>query len=284
MSLNEQKAPYGIEWTRVWGRPGFTLNPIRGCTHDCKWRMPDGFIAGCYAKAVAEGPAKSAYPGGFENVRFLPDELAELDRKKLSEPAGIFIGSMSDLFGVGTKPEWTDLVLDSVHAHPQHVFFSLTKNPPRLLRHQLPANLWVGISAPANFMFGKELTEAQQLAWFENALKAMESLKAPQCQSRVKWLSLEPLTIDLSPLLERYRDVFQWVVIGAASAGRRTHQPDKNVFARTLAAIWPKPVFFKGNVDRKLAEQVAGRWLADFPDQHAISRILSGETWRHLCV
>ena len=38
----------GISWT------DFTWNPVRGCLHECQWRMPDGEIAICYAKLVAE--------------------------------------------------------------------------------------------------------------------------------------------------------------------------------------------------------------------------------------
>lgn len=29
--MNEQKAPKGIEWTRVNGRRGYTWNPTAGC-------------------------------------------------------------------------------------------------------------------------------------------------------------------------------------------------------------------------------------------------------------
>ena len=45
----------GIEWTDE------TRNATGGCLHDCQWFMPDGTIAVCYAKELAErGVAKKA--------------------------------------------------------------------------------------------------------------------------------------------------------------------------------------------------------------------------------
>ena len=58
MAMNEQKAPMGIEWTRIPNsdgtiRRGFTWNPIAGCLHDCQWNIA-GQRAECYAKTIAE--------------------------------------------------------------------------------------------------------------------------------------------------------------------------------------------------------------------------------------
>ena len=63
----------GIEWTAtfihertnvIWGR---TWNPVAGCQHACRWNMPDGKIAECYAETTAEGVAAPSYPHGFEH-------------------------------------------------------------------------------------------------------------------------------------------------------------------------------------------------------------------------
>src|SRR5690349_11553761 len=52
----------GIEWCDE------TRNATGGCIHGCQWQMPDGTVATCYAKDVAEnGVAKKAYPHGFEH-------------------------------------------------------------------------------------------------------------------------------------------------------------------------------------------------------------------------
>lgn len=261
--MNEQKSPGGIEWCRIYGRRGFTLNPIRGCTHQCGWLMPDGTVSLCYAKTIAERLLPKAYPGGFENVTYHPAELNALT--SLKDPAGIFLDSMSDLFGVGTKMEWTDAVLEAAAQYPQHIFFALTKNPPRLRYHNIPKNVWTGISAPPTFMFGRELTDGQQQAWFKEGLGHLLA-----CTARVRWLSLEPLSIDLSSLIQGVKHKIDWAVIGAASDGRRTHQPDVVIFRKTMTALDPVPVFFKGNINRAMAVDVAGRWREDFPDPDSI--------------
>lgn len=257
--MNLQKPPHGIEWTRVNGRPGYTANPVRGCTHQCRWEMPDGHVAICYAEGIAEGIAKNAYPGGFANLTWHPEELKAIDR--LKEPSGIFVDSMSDLFGAKVPDEWIAAVLLCAKVNPQHVFLSLTKNHGNIRRGwNIPHNFWVGVSAPPTFMFGKRLSPEQQNAWFARALTNLE-----MCEAAVKWVSLEPLSLDLQPHLECFSSTIQWAVIGAASDGKRTFQPDKQHFANALEALNNKPVFFKGNLSKSLANEVAGGWRAEFP-------------------
>src|SRR5438270_12849572 len=81
----------GIEWCDE------TRNATGGCMHDCKWVMPDGTVAGCYAKMLAEhGVAKRAYPQGFEHHYWRPEALKQLTAG--DEALLIFCDSMSDLF------------------------------------------------------------------------------------------------------------------------------------------------------------------------------------------
>lgn len=256
--MNKQPSYRGVEWSRVYGRVGYTSNPIRGCKHECRWRMPDGAVAICYAEATAKRMPMH-YQGGFGNITFHPEELEEW--KKLSAPAGIFLDSMADLFGAGVKDEWIRAVLATVRACPQHVFLGLTKNAGKLNSFTpFPDNFWCGVSAPPSFMFGKELSEDQKLTWFDNSLKHLV-----QTDAKIKWVSLEPLSMDLSSVLTNYRGSLDWAVIGAMSDGHRKHQPDKDVLKRTIEALGDCPLFFKGNLDRALAEEVAGRWYQEFP-------------------
>ena len=119
----------GIEWCSApFGvGTGYTANPVRGCTHNCQWRMPDGKIVICYAQAFRD---RLDGEGAFQNITFHRDALDKIKRHK--EPAGIFIDSMSDLLGEGVKHEWIVEVLNCMAVCPQHVFFVLTKNPRRL--------------------------------------------------------------------------------------------------------------------------------------------------------
>lgn len=250
----------GIEWTHVFGPgTGYTANPVRGCLHGCKWLMPDGNWAGCYAKDIAERFPK-AYPNGFEHLSFHPEELDKIH--KVKEPCGIFIDSMSDLFGTQVQEEWILAVLRCIGECPQHIFISLTKNPPRLKQFKrYPDNLWLGISAPPTSMFGKELTQDQQFDWLERGLKILDGLDAS-----VTWISIEPLSFDLSAHLVQFGKRLKWAVIGAASNGSKTFQPDQEDLTMAIYAMKGRPVFFKGNLSKELANKVAGGWRAEFPE------------------
>lgn len=257
---NKRNPSGGIEWTHCFGPgTGYTSNPVRGCLHNCKWEMPDGEIAGCYAKDIAERFPK-AYPNGFEHLSFHPEEFDAW--KNLKAPSGIFCDSMSDLFGAQVPEEWIEQVLQAIADCPQHTFISLTKNPPRLQQcKRFPDNMWVGISAPPTFMFGQRLTKEQQIAWLRRGLQILGAADAA-----VKWISIEPLSFDISCEITELGKAINWAVIGAASNGLKTHQPDKHDFEMVLWALRTRQVFFKGNLSRELANEVAGGWREEFPD------------------
>lgn len=262
--MNEQKAPRGIEWTRIRKTDGtvtrgFTWNPVAGCKHACRWEMPDGAIAECYAKTQAENPRMAAiYPEGFEGHYWHEKRLEEPLRVK--EPAGIFLDSMSDLMGAWVPDNQIKAVLDVCKRADWHTFLLLTKNAPRLLQFDFPANVWVGVSTPPDWMFNRQLTEAQQRRMFARTLDILRQVQAP-----VKWISAEPYSRDYADLLAAAPGVIQWCVVGAASNGRREYAPDPALVDKLLGVLDSQrvPVFFKGNM-RTLPQAVAG-WRAEFP-------------------
>jgi protein gp37 len=141
--FNPRTGGRGIEWTDE------TRNATGGCPHDCRWEMPDGTVAGCYAKALAEsGVAKKAYPRGFAHHYWRPGELKALAAGK--SPRLIFCDSTSDLFAPAVPADHVHAVLDAVRGAPHHAYQSLTKAAPQLLKYaeRLPPNLWVGVSSP----------------------------------------------------------------------------------------------------------------------------------------
>ncbi len=255
--MNEQKAPGGIEWTRVYGRRGFTWNAIGGCLHDCKWEMPDGSIAECYAKTIAEEKFKSAYPRGFESHYWRPHLLNEPLKEK--EPAGIFLDSMADLMGHWTPVEQVNAVLDICRQASWHTFQLLTKNAPRLLQFDFAPNVWVGASVPPTFYLGKRLSQDQQLRMLKRTLDVLRQVTVP-----VRWMSIEPLSFDIAPHMKDCG--LQWVVIGAASNGRKYYQPERAWVQHLLDVLDAQniPVFFKGNLKWQ-------PWRAFFPDNVEIA-------------
>lgn len=241
----------GIEWT------DFTWNYIGGCKHRCRWRMPDGKIAICYAESTAN-VMQSGYPHGFEHHYVRPHMLDEPLRHKT--PAKIFLDSMSDLMGQWVSDEEIQRVLDICRQAHWHVFQLLTKNAPRLAKFDLPKNVWAGVSAPPTFMFWKELTRDQQVRMVNKQLDTLAVLKSrghPVC-----WMSIEPLSFDIAAIFEEWiRDdqtrahpgglPLDWAVIGAASNGSKHFQPDAKHVESAHEVLWQNgaTIFHKGNLE-----------------------------------
>jgi protein gp37 len=244
------KGGRGIEWT------DYTGNPITGCQHACRWKMPDGSVAICYAEEVAKGVASHAYSQGFEHHYWNEQRLNE--PLNLKVPAKIFPDSMADLFGAWVPDEQKRAVLDVMRRADWHTFQSLTKAPAIGLQYNdiLPPNLWFGASVPPTFFKGRELNVEQQTRMLQRTLEALGRIKTP-----VRWLSVEPLSFDVAPILEQYPGVIQWVVIGAASNGKRKYQPKAEWVQNTINVLDQQGVkaFFKGNLQWS-------PWREEFPD------------------
>jgi len=248
----------GIEWT------DYTWNPVGGCKHQCRWLMPDGQIAECYAKTVAESePVRGAFPAGFEHHYWRPGLLSE--PAELKRPSMIFIDSMSDLFAADVPMEQTREVLRACEAAPQHIFQVLTKAPNRLMLFEddMPKNLWVGVSSPPDWFMGKQLTEEQRNRFFLSTLRVLHVLK--ESKGLTVWMSFEPLSDDVGRSLALYHPL-DWAVIGAASNGPVYYQPNPQ-YVRNLLYVLDKsktPVFFKGNL-RETWVRMNERRREDFP-------------------
>lgn len=249
--MNKQKGDGRIEWT------DYTHNPIAGCMHGCAWQMPDGNLANCYAEDVANKVAMAAYPKGFEHHYFYSTRLN--DPAKVKQPSKIFVGSMADVFGHWVPEDEINQVLDACRRSPQHQFQFLTKNPVRLKQFNFPENCWVGISAPPTQMNGSELTRRQQDRWFGMSLMHLQ-----KCNAQVKWVSFEPLSYNIAPILDAGLADIKWAVIGAASNGKTKHQPDPAWVSNLIERLERigTAIFFKGNLRGNEAAKV---WREEFP-------------------
>lgn len=246
----------GIEWT------DYTWNPVGGCKHQCRWVMPDGSTAICYAEDVATKlRSVTFYRNGFEEHYWNPERLTE--PLKLKRPARIFLDSMSDLMGHWVPDEQVEAVLAVARQAPQHTFQLLTKNAPRLRKFKFSPNVWVGVSAPPSSMMGHALSQAQQERWMAAALKVLADIDVP-----VRWMSLEPLSFDASTTLEQARalhpKLLQWAVIGAATNGSKAYQPDYRWVksACRQLRLMRASIFFKGNLKRN---DHLFDWVEEFP-------------------
>lgn len=269
MGLNKQgrlvdgRVVGGIEWVKTVlpdgnEQQGATANPVGGCFHACRWRMPDKTIAECYAETTAEGAAQRAYPQGFQHHYWRPQVLDEIQNQKT--PMRIFTDSMSDLMGRWVSDDEIQQCLAAYAKADWHTFLILTKNAPRLREFEFPGNVHVGVSSPPDFMWGHELTPKMQDAMLRNAFRILANVKA-----RVRWVSFEPLSRDYAALAAEYPGVLQWAVIGAASRGRQYFQPNPAHVAKLRDALRAQGVkiFYKGNLRGNPA---AEPWLEEFPD------------------
>lgn len=259
---NKGNGERGIEWT------DFSWNPIAGCRHACQWTMPDGSIANCYAEDVAEGVASAAYPDSFEAHYWNPGRLDEPG--KVQTPSKIFVGSMADVFGWWVPLEQQRAILDVCKQVPQHTFQFLTKNPVGYHQFVYPENVWLGMSTPPDFMWGKKLSVNQKYRMFSHHLRILQGLDA------ITWLSAEPLSWDITPVLHHHRGAIDWIVIGAASNGRVKYAPNRE-HVRALVALmdtWNVPVFFKGNM--KSLPWAREHWREEFPVDRGF---LTGWRW-----
>ncbi|WP_157234958.1 DUF5131 family protein [Methylosinus sp. LW4] len=130
-----------IEWAHAGLGRGATWNPIRARNlvsgrDERGWHCEKVSPAckNCYAERWNQRPGiggtgltyKPAHRGDVEHY---------LDEKTLREPLhwktprGIFVGSMTDMFGAWVKDDWLDKILAIAALSPQHIFIFLTKRP-----------------------------------------------------------------------------------------------------------------------------------------------------------
>jgi len=255
MNKQQSKTGRGIEWTN------FTWNPVGGCRHECRWTMPDGSEAICYAEAqVNRQRSDKFYPQGFAHHYWNPDRLKEPLR--VQEPSRIFLDSMSDLMGWWVPREEIEAVLDVCKQASWHTFQLLTKNAPRLAQFKFSKNVQVGASVPPSSINGKPMTPDQQKRMLRFALHELSNVEVP-----VRWLSIEPLSFDVSSCLDWAYQMdggIQWAVIGAATNGGKVYQPDPLWVRNAITSLrqMGAAIFFKGNLR---GNEAAAEWLEEFP-------------------
>lgn len=223
--------------------------------------MPDGSMAICYAEDTANKVAQAAYPQGFEHHYWHPDRLNE--PVKLKTAAKIFCDSMSDLFGAWVPGSQREAVLEIMRKADWHTFQSLTKAPAIMLKHQdeygdMPDNLWAGASVPPSVMFGKPLSETQQERMLHRIMATLGDVRTP-----IRWLSIEPLSFDVAPIIAEYPGTIAWAVVGAATNGKTIYQPKPEWVENVLDVLDQQgvAVFFKGNLNWN-------PWRDAFPESH----------------
>jgi len=103
----------------------------------------------------------------------------------------------------------------------------------------------------------------------QRSLDVLGKVKAKT--GNIVWMSAEPVSWDLTTVIGKDHPL-DWIVIGAASAGRRCFQPDPTSVCNLLETMdaTKTPVFYKGNIrplfqSSDLGSKELNRWREDFP-------------------
>ena len=93
----------------------------------------------------------------------------------------------------------------------------------------------------------------------KTAVATLKQIKVP-----VRWMSIEPLSFDIAPHLEN--SDLQWAVIGAATNGAKTFQPQPEWVNNVLEVLDRQGtrVFFKGNLEW-------AEWREEFPESGGVA-------------
>lgn len=278
----------GIEWTHISlpdGRVfrGASWNPIAAfdrATGKRGWfcvRVSQG-CKHCYAATLNKrlGTGHDYAANYLDQVRF---DLVNLDQPlRWTQPRGIFVNSMTDLFGEFVTDEMIDAVFAVMALAPNHIFQVLTKRPARMLayfqrpdlyewvlskayhlRVKRPALTGIPISDPARFPLPNLWlgVSVEDQAAADERIPLL--LRTP---AAVRWLSCEPLLgpVDLDgPGIDDLHALgcgnpgcscgdrgIDWVVVGGESGpGARAMHPDWARSLRDQCVSGGVPYFFK---------------------------------------
>ena len=187
-----------IEWT------DYTWNPITGCLNSCKF---------CYARKIYHRFKKSFKP------EFHYDRLDE--PLKIKNPSKIFVCSVSDFWGKGTKQIWRNKIYNTIMACPEHIFQILTKQPQNVIDiDRIPENVWIGQTIINRYDY-KEIDG-----------------------NNLKFISFEPL---LNNEIGNYRFPADWYIIGGLTPKPKHTIQGVNLIL-SQACYFGIPVFMKNNL------------------------------------
>ncbi|HUU97494.1 MAG TPA: DUF5131 family protein [Phycisphaerae bacterium] len=207
-----------IEWVSGQpGVPGYTWNPLVGCTHGCSF---------CYARRFAR---RSKCP---QCQTFTPHAHPERihQPEHVKKPSRIFVMSMGDpaCFEDGGH-EWTisNIIAVSYNA-PRHRYYLLTKRPTALRSIEFPEWWTVGVSC------GESLESWDRIAQLWDCIEAEH-----------RFVSVEPLLVP-QPKMQMHLHRPDWIIVGAQTGPNRQPVADlARVHAE--ASWWGTPFFLKDN-------------------------------------
>ena len=213
--------------SRMFGFVTETWNPIVGCSHNCVY---------CWARRQAQRQKKNCPKCGW----FTPHLHEERLNRKFKPNTLVFVCDMADMFCFKVHHYWIAEVLSVISKNPETTFFIETKNPRRLLYHDLPKNVILSTTIETNKIFGQI-----PFPWQYEEISQAENPKA-----RMFWFSFKRIKenykthISIEPILDFDLDHFvEWILdfnpsfgvsVGYDNYGCRLPEPP---LAKTLQLI-----------------------------------------------
>jgi len=183
-----------IEWARhpVTGR-GASWNPLLARTKEtgkvgyhCEHASPG--CVNCYAEAFnrrrlpARGTGLSFHPGYRNILEIFLDDRMLLDPIRWREPRGIFVCSMTDLFGVFVPIILIDRMMAIACLAQHHVYMVLTKRPERAREYLSDP------ATPARIAYQLGVLAAEHPELLQRTIDASQSLTLGGWPLRSVWL------------------------------------------------------------------------------------------------
>jgi protein gp37 len=196
------------ETTISWA--DYSWNPTRGCSH------ASAGCQNCYAERIATQYQHTEHPWtneyAEENVSLHPEKLKE--PYSITEPAFVFVNSMSDLFHSLVPKSFIRDVFAVMRNCPHIVFQILTKRPGRAAHMEIdwPPNVWMGTSIED-----------------ERVTERLDLLR--DCEVETLFVSFEPLigpveAVDLSG--------YSWAIVGGESGPDPDRREMDHAWARAI--------------------------------------------------
>jgi protein gp37 len=211
---------------RSIGWADWTWNPVTGCLNGCFY---------CYGRRIAQRFAGTpAFPNGFAPT-WHPERV--LEPMRLKKASRIFLGSMTDMFGVWVTAEQMLSVLATVSLCEQHTFYILTKRPERVL--PVLGELCIGPERFRNLWLGATVD-----TW-SAAESTGQSMSVVRSAGWRTFVSVEPL---LERILPDWLDWAEWFIVGALTGpGSKAHRPERDWVTRLVdyCAARRTPIYVK---------------------------------------